>query len=220
MTGKLIAVEGGDATGKGTLVRSLVEHLNSEGLTSVTVHPWVNTDVGKKVREIIVNTQGKLDVRTRIMLACAAHRTLQEETIRPILAKGVNVVLDRCLLSTFVYQGILEGATMETVDNIRRAGGVELKFDTTLVLMANTDTILNRIQNRAGEESDPMDFKDAVHHARVRQAYIQASNRYIGFRPIFIDADKTPDVVLRESVHALMRPGVFRMVKGQLKRGG
>ena len=99
----LIALEGGEGTGKSTQARRLAERLGPD--TVLTFQPGA-TDIGASIRGILLDpaTQG-LDLRAEALLMAADRAQHVAEVIRPALAEGRTVVTDRYLYSSIAYQG-------------------------------------------------------------------------------------------------------------------
>lgn len=220
MKGKLIVVEGGDCVGKGTLVRDLHDTLNASGHTSVIVGTYTSTAVGREVRKIIVSTKGSMDPFARATLLCAAHRALQKEVLEPILDKGVNVIVDRMLPSTFVYQGIVEGIGDDTVEKMRKAANINIRPDAVLFLVADALTVRKRMLGRAPEGSDPMDIPDDTLNAFIRQGYIQVMNRFYQRTGKMVDANGTPEQTMASALTALTDLRLIHTLNGVVRIRG
>lgn len=109
MRGKYFAFEGPDCSGKTTLTNWLIDRLRKCVPESDVVHVREpgGTDVGERIREILLNKEAcALSVVTEIMLFFAARVELYNRNIIPALDQNKIVVADRCVYSTFAYQGI------------------------------------------------------------------------------------------------------------------
>ena len=114
--GKLIIFEGPDGTGKTTLAQDLVRNLNGKGIKSVYVSfpGREQGGLGKIVYELHHRKPGRdgtpIHPVSNQLLHVAAHIDLIGKVIRPALASGSWVVLDRYWWSTRAY-GKLSGAS-------------------------------------------------------------------------------------------------------------
>lgn len=106
--GLLIVFEGVDGAGKTTQVRLLEQHLQRQGydvvcLKEPTEGPW-----GQKLRQLA--QQGRQDVSpaTELEWFLQDRHEDVEQNIRPALARGQIVLLDRYYFSTMAYQGALQ----------------------------------------------------------------------------------------------------------------
>ncbi len=117
----LYVFEGVDGTGKSELSRRFADHLRSEGVDCVHLaFPGrVKGTLGKHIYDLHHDPE-KYDVRSmhpvaKQALHVAAHIDAIENTIRPALAAGKTVVLDRFWWSTIVY-GQVDGADKNVLD--------------------------------------------------------------------------------------------------------
>ena len=105
MSGKLIVVEGIEGAGKTTVVERLVSWLREvHGVEVNNYREPGDTVIGEAVRTLIKHPDSNISVQTQSELLWLSRRCLLEEIIKPLLAKGTWVVLDRYWLSTIVYQ--------------------------------------------------------------------------------------------------------------------
>jgi thymidylate kinase len=110
--GRLIVFEGPDGVGKTTLSLETTRLLNERGQPSeYFAFPGREPDtVGRLVYDIHHSRQGIQDINPTAVqvLHVAAHVDAIERRIRPRLARGVDVILDRYWWSTWVY-GVADG---------------------------------------------------------------------------------------------------------------
>jgi dTMP kinase len=105
--GLLIVFEGVDGAGKTTQVRLLDERLRRAGyevvcLKEPTEGPW-----GQKLRQLAQHGREEVAPATELEWFLQDRREDVEHNIRPALARGQIVVLDRYYFSTMAYQGAL-----------------------------------------------------------------------------------------------------------------
>lgn len=103
--GSLIVLEGVDGAGKTTHALRLVDHLNSKGLASRYVRTPGGTELGEKIRDIVLYHTGPIDDLTEMFLFQAQLSACIRDVIRPALDSGEVVVCDRLIFSTMAYQG-------------------------------------------------------------------------------------------------------------------
>lgn len=109
MKGKFITFEGIDGAGKSSHVEWLAEHLRARGrVVHVTREPG-GTELGEKLRTLLLNEPMHLETETLLMFA--ARREHLARLIEPALARGEWVVCDRFSDATFAYQGVVVGWT-------------------------------------------------------------------------------------------------------------
>src|SRR5207248_7165373 len=111
--GRLIAFEGGEASGKSTQAARLAADLDAV----LTREPG-GTDVGRRIRDIVLDPAlGALTPRAEALLLAADRAQHVAELVEPVLARGDDVVTDRYIPSSLAYQGYGRGLD---VDELRR----------------------------------------------------------------------------------------------------
>lgn len=113
--GKIIVVEGAYSTGKTTQARLLHAELCVRAVGCdmskgpLLVREPGGTQLGERVRAILLEEGIKRCARSDLMLFCAARAQLIDETVKPAIESGRDVVMDRYWPSSLVYQGIVGG---------------------------------------------------------------------------------------------------------------
>ena len=98
-----IVIEGIDGTGKSTQVKSLGDWFTRAGRDVVLSREPTDGPWGRKLRES--GDSGRLDPATELECFLKDRRQHVDELIRPSLAAGKVVILDRYYFSTMAYQG-------------------------------------------------------------------------------------------------------------------
>jgi dTMP kinase len=162
----LISFEGLDGSGKTTQVERLRAALEADGREVVTAREPGGTPLGEKLRELVLHGDA-MSPWAEALLYAAARAELVAEVIEPALARGADVLLDRYLDSSVVYQGIGRGLGRDEVLelNLLAVGG--LLPDRTFVLAVDP----NRSLERVGERPDRIEREEAAFHARVAAGY-------------------------------------------------
>lgn len=154
--GKLICIEGADGAGKSTQIKAMVEKLRDWGIDVVQFREPGGTEVGEKIRDILLNVD--MDPFTELMLFTASRIENIKQNILPALQAGKVVVLDRFVDSTMAYQGYGRGLRSEVaylmslIDNL-------VKADYVLFLDIPFDLSIERLKERI-EKSDRLDQLD------------------------------------------------------------
>jgi len=108
--GTWIAFEGLDGCGKSTQASILAQKLGA-----TLTHEPGNSDVGKKIRDVLLHHQGPMGGRTEVLLFAADRSEHVERVVRPVLEAGGIVVSDRSVWSSVMYQGEGRGLGGEAV---------------------------------------------------------------------------------------------------------
>ena len=171
-----ITLEGPDGAGKSTQQQLLVERLRSFGREVIATREPGGTELGERVRTILLEATDVHDPLVDALLFNAARRRLVHDVIDPAIARGDVVVCDRFTDSTLAYQGYGGGAPL---DMLRRLAGIAtdgLEPDRTVLLDLPTHEGLRRRQGGPQDELTRFET-DAAHgatfHDRVRAGYLE-----------------------------------------------
>ncbi len=167
---KFIVLDGPDGCGKSTQTQKLSEWIKEKGVEVVSFRDPGGTEIGEKIRRILLNPEhAAMCTRTELLLYMAARAQLWEEKIKPALDRGCCVVLDRWISSTCAYQGYAGGFGIENVIRIAEGCLERVWPDLTIILdidLATAGTRLNR-------ELDRMEQKGDVYHQKVREGFLE-----------------------------------------------
>lgn len=145
--GVFVVVEGADASGKSTQARRLAERLRGAGRTVVETFEPGSTMLGAAVRAVVLgNDRGPVDERAEALLMAADRAQHTTEVIRPALDAGADVVCDRYVPSSLVYQGVARRLGVDAVEALSRWATRGLEPDLVLVLDIDDDTAAARVQ--------------------------------------------------------------------------
>ncbi len=178
--GMLIAFEGGEGSGKSTQAARLAEWLTERGVAVTTTHEPGATDLGVRIRQILLDSpDGSLTPRAEALLFAADRAQHVETVIRPALDRGDVVITDRYVDSSLAYQGAGRALAMEDVRRLSRWATGGLRPDLTVLLDIDPEVGLERAR-ATGHAQDRLERESLEFHRRVRE----------GFRAL---ADATPD---------------------------
>ena len=204
---RLIVFEGAEGVGKSTQLARLAERLGGLDHVLMVREPG-GTPLGNEVRRLVLDVV-TMDVvpRAEALLFMASRAQLVERSIKPALAAGKWVLMDRYFLSTYAYQ--VAGRGLPEAE-VRQANGFAtggLVPGLTLLLSLPVEEGLKRADARGGR--DRMEQADDDFHKRVTQAFEsfvapewQAEHPECG--PIvMVDASGTPDKVAERVASAV-----------------
>jgi dTMP kinase len=199
--GQFITVEGGEGTGKSTLIASLEDALISRGLPVVVTREPGGTVLAEAVRALVLSPPDseQWSALSQTLLVFAARNDHLEKLIRPALGRGEWVISDRFVDSTRVYQR-LSGAEASTITALDALVVGDTQPDLTLVLDGPVDRLLQRRENRG--VSDVFETQTTDFHEKVREAYLEIA-RHEPDRCRVIDAMADPETVLADSLRVL-----------------
>lgn len=153
---KILIFEGCDGSGKTTTMGVVADNLRDKGYRVECLQEPGTTELGLAIRKIVKNPDFKLDSYSSLLLMTAARSSLVEERLKPILEDGITdfVFLDRFVLSTFVYQGLL-GNDEDTIFELNKSF-IDLlsKHETRdLVFISGFDKVCERLFSRGSRRS-------------------------------------------------------------------
>ena len=193
MTGRLIVVDGIDGGGKTTQMVAIEDWLEGQGQTVVRFRDPGSTDVGDRLRTVLLDSDLTMHRRTEALLFMAARSELIARCIEPALERGEVVLCDRYLLSTVVHQSVGGGVSPSDLWRVGRWATGGLDPDLTLLLDLPAAVSMRRV----GDETDRMESRGEDYLESVRQAYLRELPQ-AGGRGVVIDATAGIDDVTRQ----------------------
>lgn len=171
MTGSLlITLDGIDGVGKSTQIAALDEYLTSLGHDVMCVRDPGTTEIGTRLRSILLESNLSMHRRTEAMLFMASRCEMVEKVLRPALAAGKTIISDRFLLSTVVYQSIGGDVESEFLWKLGKLSIDALTPDLTLLLDMPAEAAIRRIDRTADRmESRGVDYLESVRQAFLRE---------------------------------------------------
>jgi dTMP kinase len=156
--GRLITIEGLDGAGKTTLAAGLAD----EFPRLLLLREPGGVALAERLRTVVKEPGLPMDPRAEALLYAAARAQLVAERLRPQLASGHDVLLDRFLDSSLAYQGAGRGLGVDAIRAVNLFGTGGLIPDLTLLLRIDPAAGRARLAAR-GEapdrlESEPEDF--------------------------------------------------------------
>jgi dTMP kinase len=171
-TGRLVVLEGPEGAGKSTQMLRLEAFLRAQGIQFSGFREPGGTPLGNEIRRLLLEPGREITPRAEALLFMASRAQLVEREIRPALAEGRLVLLDRFFLSTYAYQiagrGLPEAEVVAA--NAFATGG--LVPDLTLVLDLAPAEGLARAGTRGGGGHDRIEGSGSEFHDRVARAFV------------------------------------------------
>ncbi len=156
-----VTFEGVDGSGKSTQAELLRAHLAGLGREVVATREPGGTPLGERIRELLLDGDA-ITPWAEAALFAAARAELAERVIRPALARGADVVCDRYIDSSLVYQGLARGLGIERVLELNTAVA-DVMPHRTMVLLLDPESAATRTSSspdRIEREGD--DFRTAL----------------------------------------------------------
>ena len=173
MNGKFITFEGIDGAGKSSHVEWLADWLRARGLVVHVTREPGGTELGEKLRTLLLNDPMHLETETLLMFA--ARREHLARLIEPALARGEWVVCDRFSDATYAYQGGGRGLSHAKFQALEHWVHEHVQPNLTLLFDLPLDVARERIA-LASRVLDRFEQERADFHERVRQAYLERAH--------------------------------------------
>jgi len=166
-----ITFEGGEGTGKSTQARKLFAVLQEKGIPAILTREPGGSPGAEAIRTLLVEGQtDRWDALTETLLLVAARRDHWLRTIAPALAKGVVVLCDRFMDSTWVYQGLAGGVDGDLLTLLHQKFLPVCTPARTFIFDLAPEVGLARAQNRKHAE-DRFEKKTLAYHQKLREGY-------------------------------------------------
>ena len=186
MRGKFITLEGIEGSGKSTSLDTISKCLETLNIEFIITKEPGGGPLGKDLRKILLDKKTSISSEVELLLMMADRKNHIENIVEPSLEKGIWVISDRYLDSSYAYQGGGRQINVSKIDLLTELLKLPIP-DLTLLFDLSPEMALQRAKNRSELdrfESEPMDF-----HQRIREAYLTLANDNIE-RYIVIDASK------------------------------
>ncbi len=187
--GKFITIDGVEGAGKSTQIDFIYNLLKSKGIKLILTREPGGTDLGEKIRELLLgNDIDSMHSDTELLLMFADRNEHVQTKVIPALESGHWVLSDRFTDSSYAYQGGGRGLDVKRIAELEKWVLQGFVPDLTFLLDVDIELGMRRIKSRGMKdriEQETMDF-----FARVRDSYIQRSQMFPD-RIKLIDATKS-----------------------------
>jgi dTMP kinase len=203
---RFITLEGGEGAGKSTQAKLLAAALEARGIASALTREPGGSPGAEAIRKLLVQGErDKWDGDTETLLVFAARADHVARKIKPALAEGRWVICDRFIDSTYAYQGIGRGVSIEFIDALSDLVLHGFAPDLTLVLDIDPDTGLARTASRAdsGPREDARFERFGItFHRQLRKAFLDIAAAHPE-RCVVIDASQNESMVAKSILEAV-----------------
>ncbi len=210
--GLFITFEGLDGSGKTTQIELLKNYLKSKGFDVVTTIEPGGTEIGGKIRNILLD-KGNLDMshKAETFLFLASRAELVSKIIAPALREGKIVICDRFFDSTVVYQGIARGLEEKQILDMSLWATDEIVPDITFLLSVKVSRGKKRIGTphqlnfaeiylvkvSRGKEIDRIELEKDNFKKKIYKGYLDIARKNKD-RIVVIDGEKNIESIFEE----------------------
>ncbi len=197
--GFFITFEGIDGCGKSTQAKILKKNLEGLGFDVFWTKEPGGTDVGERIRDVLLNFDGEIDPLTEFLLFASDRNTHIKRIIEEI-GRGKIVISERFKDSSVAYQGYGGGVSISFIEKVHREITL-LDPDITFLLDISPRESLRRVRDLDRIEKRGVNFLE-----RVRNGYLILSKMYPE-RIYVIDGSRSKEEIGEE---------IFSIVKEKL----
>jgi dTMP kinase len=199
--GRLITLEGIDGAGKTTLAAGLRDALTARGHDVQLLREPGGVRAAERIRQLVKDPDSRIGPRAEALLYAAARAQLVDEALRPLLARGTLVLLDRFVDSSLAYQGAGRALGIDAVREINAFATGGLTPDRTLLLRLSPEQGRARSRDR-NTPPDRLEREADEFFARIAAAYDELAAAE-PTRIAVIDASREPAQVLADARAAI-----------------
>lgn len=182
MPGKFIVFEGGEGSGKSSHIQLSADFLRQRGFTVITTHEPGGTELGLRLRRMILEASDELHAipiatKAELLLFLADRAQHIAELIQPTLDRGDIVLCDRFTGSTLAYQ--IGGRHLQNELLIRQIEAFSrdnITPDLTIYLDLDPRIGIQRKQAQAGHVMNSFDDFTVEFHEDVRDYFKQLAH--------------------------------------------
>ena len=202
--GKFIVFEGGDGSGKSTILDMVYDYLIENNIECIKTREPGGIKISEDIREIILDTKNtKMDSRTEALLYAAARRQHLVEKVIPKIDKGAIVLCDRFIYSSLAYQGYARNIGIDEIYQINKFAVGEYMPDLSILFDIEPSTGLDRIKKNSSREVNRLDKERVEFHNKVREGYHEVLK--INDKMIKIDASKSIEEVFEDVKEIILK---------------
>lgn len=166
-----ITFEGPEGCGKSTHSKRVKNYLESKNHEVVLTHEPGGTQLGKHIRELLLDPESVLSENTEVYLFAADRCEHVNKIILPGLKQGKIVISDRFTDSTLAYQIGGRGLPEDLVRYINRISSGGLIPDLTVLLDVSPETGIKRATELGS--LDRFEREKIGFHKKVREKYLE-----------------------------------------------
>ncbi|MDD6919905.1 MAG: dTMP kinase [Eubacteriales bacterium] len=179
--GIFITIEGQDGVGKSTQIEFIKNYFTNKNFDVVLLREPGSTDIGEKIRDILLDKNNKnMSHVTEMFLYAAARSQMVHEKIIPYLEQGKVIICDRYVDSSYAYQEYARnlGDCVRVVNEYATEGVMP---DITILLLLDvleSKNRLNKFNKDTNSSLDRIELEGITFQQKVLDGYIAIADRY------------------------------------------
>lgn len=194
-----ITFEGGEGSGKTTLIKMIQRHLGPAFKIMTTREPGGSV-VSEAIRDILLNPKyGDVKPHAEALLFAAARAQHIDDVILPALREDNIVLCDRYIDSSLAYQGYARGLGFDFILEINRYATQNMP-DLTFYIDVASEVGIGRISQR--KALDRLDQESKDFHQQVREGYHEVAKMFPD-RIRIIDGNRSLDELTADILYMI-----------------
>lgn len=199
--GLFISIEGLDGSGKSTQIQGIKTYFEDKNIEPVVFREPGGTQIGEKIRHILLDANNiEMDRVSEMLLFAASRSQNVAQNIIPALEEGKVVICDRYIDSSVAYQGYGRELDVDEVLNVNLAAVRHRLPDITFFLDKNPEESLKR--RKEATQADRLENEKMEFHIRVYKGYMELCRKYPE-RIIKLDAEDSIEAINKKIVETL-----------------
>lgn len=166
---KRIAIEGGEGSGKSTLIQEIKKHVDLEENLFFR-EPYLESSVAAQFEAWRLGLL-ELDEIEEVELFAQARKELNHRII-PEIEKGKTIWQDRSIVSSLVYQGEMHSLSRNEILEINLKKDEDFKIPDLVILMDAEPLYLQERMIENDRQMDKIDEKPLWFHQQIRDEFL------------------------------------------------
>lgn len=176
--GIFVTFEGGEGSGKTTLIRLIKEKLESLNYKVVSTREPGGSKIAEAIRSIILDVDNtEMDAKTEALLYASSRRQHLVDIVLPALEENKIVLCDRYIDSSLAYQGYARGLGISEVYKINQYATEGIMPKMTFFIDVAPEVGLERIKENNRSENR-LDKEKILFHQMVHQGYLIVAKKF------------------------------------------
>ncbi|MBR4496060.1 MAG: dTMP kinase [Acholeplasmatales bacterium] len=171
-----ITLEGGECSGKTTIIESIIKKLEELNIDYITTREPGGIRIAEDIRNIILDVKNtEMTPECEALLYAASRMQHLSQKVIPAIEANKVVICDRFLDSSLVYQGYARGLGIDKVLTIN-SFALDYLPGLTLFIDVTPDVALKRMSGR--NKADRLDLETMDFHQKVYEGYQLVYKKY------------------------------------------
>ncbi len=197
-----ITFEGGEGSGKTTIIQSLKEKLSNDYDLVLSREPG-GVKIAEEIRKIILDPENvDMSYETEALLFAASRMQHLKEKVIPALNEGKMVLCDRYIDSSLVYQGFSRGLGVEKVLLVNDFATSYMPI-VTFFIDVTPEVGLARLKGR-DSKIDRLDKETIDFHKKIYEGYLKLCDMYPN-RIVKIDGNRSVDEIVSDIYNEIIK---------------